>query len=86
MSAEFNTTQLEILKLLQHINSQQDLIKIKSLFAAYLSDKVVRNADAAFDNNNYTRHIVVQWKIEHFRSNCTKLRTAVYFNLSLLIS
>ena len=60
MSAEFNTTQLEILKLLQLINSQQDLIKIKSLFAAYLSDKVVRNADAAFDNNNSTRHIVVQ--------------------------
>ncbi len=63
----FNDTQLEILKVLNYLKSEKDLAEIKSLLTAYLSDKVVRNADKAFDEKNYTAEVFETWKKEHFR-------------------
>jgi hypothetical protein len=45
MSSGLNTTQLEILKLMDHLKDEKDLAEIKSLLTAYLYDKVVRNAN-----------------------------------------
>ena len=67
MSNSLNDTQLEILKLFSHEQSEEDLQEIKSLLIAYLSDKVVREADKAFDEKNYTHAILDKWKREHFR-------------------
>ena len=67
MSNSLNDTQLEILKLFSHEQSEEDLQEIKSLLIAYLSDKVVREADKAFDEKNYTHTILDKWKREHFR-------------------
>ena len=63
----FNNTQLEILKMLEYLKDEKDLVEIKSLLVAYLSDKVVRNADAAFDEKKYTAEVFQAWKKEHFR-------------------
>lgn len=67
MTSSLNDTQLEILKLLHFLKDDKDLAEIKSLLVTYLSDKVVRNADKAFDEKQYTTAIFEKWKQEHFR-------------------
>jgi hypothetical protein len=69
MPIALNNTQLEILKLFGHEQSEEDLKEIKSLLLAYLADKVTREADKAFDNKGYTTTIFEQWKKEHFRKS-----------------
>jgi hypothetical protein len=69
MLMAFNNSQLEILKVLEHLKGEKDLAEIKSLLIAYLSDKVVRNADAAFDEKKYTAEVFEAWKKEHFRKS-----------------
>ena len=66
MVPSINNAQLEVLKVLQHVKDEKDLAEIKSLLIAWLSDKVVRSADAAFDEKNYTAAIFKAWKKEHF--------------------
>jgi len=51
------------------LKEEADLAEIKSLLIAHLSDKVVRNADKAFDEKNDTTEIFEQWKLEHFRKS-----------------
>ena len=67
MLTAFNNTQLEILKLMNYLRDEKDLAEIKSLLTAYLSDKVVRNADTAFDEKKYTSEVFENWKREHYR-------------------
>lgn len=67
MATALNQVQLEILKLFRRNQSEQDLKEIKSLLVAYLSDKVTREADAAFDRKEYTLSVFEDWKKEHFR-------------------
>ena len=69
MPAALNDTQLEILKLFTHVKDENDLKEIKSLLVAYLSDKVVRSADKAYDDRKYTEAIFDNWKKEHFRKS-----------------
>lgn len=64
-----NDTQLEILKLLHFLKEDKDLAEIKSLLVSYLSDKVVRTADKAFDEKHYTAAVFEKWKQEHFRKS-----------------
>lgn len=54
MAGALNDIQLEILKLFSENQSKEDLKEIKSLLVAYLSDKVVREADKAFDKANHS--------------------------------
>ena len=67
MSIALNDVQLEILKMFRHDQSAEDLKEIKSLLIAYLSDKVIREADKAYDEKGYTFAIFEKWKNEHFR-------------------
>ncbi|WP_162340290.1 MULTISPECIES: hypothetical protein [Cyclobacterium] len=67
MSNPLNETQLEILKLFSHEQSEEDLQEIKSLLVTYLSEKAVREADKAFEDKNYTQAVFNKWKKEHFR-------------------
>jgi hypothetical protein len=69
MSIALNNTQLEIIKLLHFLKEDKDLAEIKSLLVTYLSDKVVRNADSAFDEKQYTAAVFEKWKLEHFRKS-----------------
>jgi 5-deoxy-D-glucuronate isomerase len=67
MSAPLNDIQLEILKLFQQAQSEEDLKEIKSLLITYLADKVTRTADKAFDQKGHTASVFEKWKKEHFR-------------------
>ena len=67
MPTALNDVQLEILKLFQHDQSPEDLKEIKSLLVAYLSDKVTREADKAFEQKGYNLAVFEQWKNDHFR-------------------
>ena len=67
MSSPLNDTQLEILKLFSHEQSEEDLLEIKSLLITYLSEKVVREADKAFEVRNLSDAVFDKWKKEHFR-------------------
>ncbi len=67
MNSPFNSTQLELLKLFSHYKSEEDLKELKSLLIAYLSNKVVQEADKAFEEKNYTEKIFETWKAEHYR-------------------
>ena len=69
MAAPLNNTQLEILKLFEKEQSEEDLKEIKSLLVTYLADKVTRTADKAFDEKAFTTSIFEQWKKEHFRKS-----------------
>lgn len=69
MEAALNNTQLEILNLFSANQSEEDLKEIKSLLVAYLSDKVVREADKAADVKNYTQETFEKWKLGHFRKS-----------------
>jgi hypothetical protein len=57
MSGALNNTQLEILNLFTHDQSEEDLKEIKSLLITYLADKVIREADKSFDKKGYTSEI-----------------------------
>lgn len=67
MSAALNSTQLEILNLFSHNQSEEDLKEIKSLLITYLTDKVTREADKAFESKGYNIEIFEKWRSEHFR-------------------
>ena len=67
MLPALNNSQLEILKILNYLKDENDLVEIRSLLAAYLSDKVVHNADKAFDEKGYITEVFQNWKNEHFR-------------------
>jgi hypothetical protein len=69
MEAALNNAQLEILKLFSANQSEDDLKEIKSLLVAYLSDKVVREADKVADEKKYTQETFEKWKHEHFRKS-----------------
>lgn len=67
MSLSLNSTQLEILKLFRNDQPEEELEEIKSLLIAYLSARVVAEADSAFDKKSYSASIFEKWKSEHFR-------------------
>ncbi len=69
MSLTLNDTQLELLKLFNHVQDEKDLKEIKSLLVAYLSEKVVRTADNSFDERKYTSAVFEKWKHEHYRKS-----------------
>lgn len=69
MSIALNDVQLEILKLFRRDQSIEDLKEIKSLLITYLSDKVTREADKAFDEKGYSESVFEKWKEEHFRKS-----------------
>jgi hypothetical protein len=63
-----NDTQLEILRLFNHHQSEDDLKEVKSLLAAYLADKVVWEANKSFEEKGYNASsIFEEWKKSHFR-------------------
>jgi len=64
-----NNTQLEILKLFEHEQSEEDLKEIKSLLVTYLADKVTREADKTFDEKDYSSSILEKWKKNHLRKS-----------------
>ena len=58
-----NSSQIEILKLFNNHNTEEDLKELKKVLIAYLSKKVVTEAD----KNTNTNETPIDWQNEHFR-------------------
>jgi len=69
MATELNDAQLEVLKVLNFLKDEKDVAEVKSLLTTYLAEKVVRSADKAFDEKEYTNEVFNKWKQEHFHRN-----------------
>ena len=69
MAKELSDSQLEVLKVLNFLKDEKDVAEVKSLLTTYLAEKVVRSADKAFDEKQYTLEVFNKWKQEHFRRN-----------------
>jgi len=67
MSTTLNDSQLEVLKVLTHLKDEKDVAEIKSLLLTYLTEKVIRSADAVSDEKGYSQAVFEKWKQEHFR-------------------
>lgn len=67
MAIALSNAQLEILKMFSRDQPEEDLKELKSLLVTYLSDKVTREADRAFDKMDHTSNIFQRWKEDHFR-------------------
>ena len=69
MTSSASYTKKEIFNLIQDIQSEQELNEIKSLLITYLSNKVVREADEAFEERSYVTDVFDKWKSEHYRKH-----------------
>ncbi|MEO8151277.1 MAG: hypothetical protein ABI723_26835 [Bacteroidia bacterium] len=63
-----NEIQIEILKLFESHNSNEELLEIKKLLTDYLSKRAVTEADLAFDKKNFSIDDLKSWKNEHLRN------------------
>lgn len=62
-----NPLQLEILKLLSNYKSERELIDLKQALIQYLSNKVVSEADKAFEDKGYDGSTFDKWLKEDMR-------------------
>ena len=62
-----NPLQLEILKLLSNYKSERELIDLKQALIQYLSNKVVSEADKAFEDKGYGGSTFDKWLKEDMR-------------------
>ncbi|HHH49643.1 MAG TPA: hypothetical protein ENK52_01545 [Saprospiraceae bacterium] len=65
---KLNNHQLEILKLFSRELDDNDLIEIKRLIVKYLSDKITKMADEAWEKNNWTNEDMEEILKSHKRT------------------
>jgi hypothetical protein len=53
--------------LFRNYTSEEELLDLKAALVDYLSKKVVKEADRAFDEKGYTTDTLEEWRKEH---NC----------------
>lgn len=63
-----NNTQLEILKLFRHEQSEEELQEIKQLLSKYLFEKGIEKADKEAEQKGYTTTQIESWAKEHYRT------------------
>lgn len=60
--------QLEILKIFRFDISDDQVKEIRSLLAAYFSEKVTSEVDALFESNKWGEEKIEEWSKEHMRT------------------
>ena len=58
---QLGNLQLELLKLYSTDVSDEDLEKVKALLATYFAEKVISDADAQWDENNFSNDDMDKW-------------------------
>ncbi len=61
VSTKLNPIQLELLKLYSFQHSEEDLLAVKKLLAAYFAQKLVSQVDEAIERNNITTEDLDNW-------------------------
>ena len=67
MSVELTNEYKEILKLLEKVNSIDELKEIKSLLARYFFERTVDGANSVVEESDLSQEVIEKWKSEHFR-------------------
>lgn len=67
MSVELTNEYNEILKLLEKVNSIDELKEIKSLLARYFFERTVHGANSVVEESDLSQEVFDKWKSEHFR-------------------
>jgi hypothetical protein len=69
MTTILNPSQLEILKLFDVHQTEEDLARLKKVLIDYLFLRAVEEADRAWDERGYDEKTVEQWRQEQMRVN-----------------
>lgn len=68
-SKSMSNIQLELLKLYATDISDEDLINIKRLMVQYFAEKITRQMDMLWEENNWTAQTMHDWAKGHVRSS-----------------
>jgi hypothetical protein len=66
--ASLSNAQLEIIKMFDKDQSDQELMELRQVLSDYLANKLVREIEKESAEKGYTREIVNAWKDEHHRT------------------
>jgi hypothetical protein len=69
-----NPSQIQILKMFNSHQTEEDLKKLKKVLVDYLFQRVTEEADRAWDERGYTDETMEQWKNEHMRVNVEEIK------------
>jgi len=69
---QLSNLQKELLKLYAHDVSDDDLLEIKQLLAAYFIQKIDTEMDQVFEQNNWGLDKIETWKKSHLRTPYNK--------------
>ena len=64
-----NNAQKDIINLFKYQHSEQELLEIKQLISEYLFKKAIAMADVEAEAKGYTKEIMKDWSIQHYRHN-----------------
>jgi hypothetical protein len=69
-----NPSQIQILKMFNSHQTEEDLKKLKKVLVDYLFQRVTEEADRIWDEKGYTNETMEQWKNEHMRVNVEEIK------------
>jgi hypothetical protein len=69
-----NQAQIEILKLFEFHQSEEELKRLKNFLLEYLFQRATEEADRVWEERGYNEETVEQWKQEHMRMNVDALK------------
>jgi hypothetical protein len=61
LKSPLNKAQLDILRMLGRIKTDEELAELKNLIGRYFADKATREADRIWDERGYTQETMDQW-------------------------
>jgi hypothetical protein len=65
--ASLSNAQLEIIKMFDDNQSEEELKELKQVLSEYLANKLVHDIEKESIEKGYTKELVNTWKDEHFR-------------------
>ena len=60
--------QYELINMLSCVNSQEDVMELKSLIVQFLNDRMQREIDSLWDTGKINDDVIEQWGDEHMRT------------------
>ncbi len=66
--ASLSNAQLEIIKMFDKNQSEQEFIELKQVLSEYLANKLTKEIERESTEKGYTKEVVNTWKEEHYRT------------------
>jgi len=65
----FSTYQQQVLNLMSHVESDEQMKEINDLLSAYFAKKAVEAADKLWDKGEIDENTIERWRNEHMRTS-----------------